>query len=265
MENQLGTFLAEKRESCEISLREAAKHIGLSPQFLHDIEKGTRMFPIVPERIEAIRNLYQLDDNDFRDFITKISQSRNEVALDLSSYITERKYVTSAIRSAISLGATKEDWESFSQKLIDNAHLHIINKDSKIEVSAVELEDDWLVKTILKSDSVMYEHYKIMLDKKTAESLAEKIGSYLTAVNKDVLMQAFKNKEYFPVLHYLLNEDLGDTKLYVEEINEDFPELPNFKKLSLDDESFGVLMKKVSEFREKTVEHTEKDQKERDM
>ena len=72
-------------------------------------------------------------------------------------------------------------------------------------------------------------------------------------------MQAFKNKEYFPVLHYLLNEDLGDTKLYVEEINEDFPELPNFKKLSLDDESFGVLMKKVSEFREKMVEHTEKD------
>ena len=71
--NKWTIYIKSIRSASEYSLRVAAKKLGVSPPYLHDVEIGKR----APTRklVNSIIALYGLDDEAKRDIIEKIDES----------------------------------------------------------------------------------------------------------------------------------------------------------------------------------------------
>jgi transcriptional regulator with XRE-family HTH domain len=111
-----GDFITQKREEKNITLREMAKKLNITPPYLSDVEKDRRN-PFDLERLRFIASILLLSEEDKTTMMDLVGKKRNQIAPDLIAYIKERNYVTAALRTARDLDAGEEDWLEFINTL----------------------------------------------------------------------------------------------------------------------------------------------------
>lgn len=93
-----------------------ADMLGFSAPFLSDVEKDRRN-PTEIEKLEMIVSILGLSEEEKALMFNLDGGRRNTVAPDLSEYIMERDYVSSAIRTARDLDVSEEEWKAFAEEL----------------------------------------------------------------------------------------------------------------------------------------------------
>ncbi|NMB97978.1 MAG: helix-turn-helix transcriptional regulator [Clostridiaceae bacterium] len=111
-----GDFIAKKREEKQITLREMAKKLDISPPYLSDVEKDRRN-PFELEKLEQLSNILHLSEEEETIMFNLAGKKRDEVAPDLPDYIKGRDYVSAALRTARDLDAGEEEWLKFVEEL----------------------------------------------------------------------------------------------------------------------------------------------------
>jgi len=120
-ENDFGLHIEALRRSRGRSIRKTAIALGVSPQFLSEVEKGRRS-ALAPERLEALKDFLGLTEEESQAMYDKAAESRKSadvaVPQDFSDYIVERDYAMAALRVAKKLDADQDDWQRFVDDLI---------------------------------------------------------------------------------------------------------------------------------------------------
>ena len=111
-----GTFLKEKREDRNVTLRELARKLEVSAPFLSDVEKG-RSAPLTKERLERVAEVLDLSQDERNEMYDIVGKQRNTVAPDVSDYVMGRDYVAVALRKARDANFGEEDWQRFIEEL----------------------------------------------------------------------------------------------------------------------------------------------------
>ncbi|SKA84351.1 Helix-turn-helix [Caloramator quimbayensis] len=114
--NSFGEFIAKKREEKEITLREMAKKLDITPPYLSDIEKDRRN-PPEKSKLDLIAQILNLSEDEKRYMYDLAGKKRNEVSPDLPDYIMERDYVRMALRKAMDVNAGEKEWLKFVEEL----------------------------------------------------------------------------------------------------------------------------------------------------
>lgn len=121
MSKTFGDSIKEKRQSMNISLREMAGKLAISPAYLSDIEKSNRL-PLSGDKLLKLIEALKLSQRQQEELYDLAGQERNEVPLDLYDYLMHSEigpHIRKALR-AVKGRATKEDWERFAQKVKEN-------------------------------------------------------------------------------------------------------------------------------------------------
>ena len=113
-----GSFLTQKRQEKEISLRQLAAKLELSPVYLCNLEKDRRPAPRA-EILEHIAEILLLTQDEKETMYDLAARSKGipAVSSDLPEYIMDRGIVRIALRTAKDLDATDEEWQEFIEKL----------------------------------------------------------------------------------------------------------------------------------------------------
>lgn len=110
-----GEFLIAKREENDITLREMARMLDVSPTFMSDVEKN-RSTPKA-ERLEKLAEVLHLDNDEKAVMYDLVGKQRDSVAPDLPEYIKGRDYVSAALRTARDLDVGEKEWLEFVAEL----------------------------------------------------------------------------------------------------------------------------------------------------
>ena len=111
-----GSFLKAMREDRNVTLRELARKLSVSPPFLSDVEKG-RSAPLTKERLEKVAEVLDLSPSERNEMYDIVGKQRNMVAPDVSDYVMGRDYVAAALRTARDLDIGEEEWQRFVEEL----------------------------------------------------------------------------------------------------------------------------------------------------
>ena len=111
-----GEYLATKRESRDLTLREMARKLGVSAAFLSDVEKN-RTAPLTKDRLDTVVEILHLDNDEKTTMYDLVGKQRNTVAPDLPDYIMNRDYVAVALRTARDMNAGEAEWQRFVDDL----------------------------------------------------------------------------------------------------------------------------------------------------
>lgn len=114
--NSFGEFIAKKREEKEITLREMARRLDITPPYLSDIEKDRRN-PPDKAKLDEIADILGFSDEDRKVMYDLAGKKRNTVSPDLPDYIMERDYVRAALRKAMDVKAGEAEWLKFVEEL----------------------------------------------------------------------------------------------------------------------------------------------------
>lgn len=106
-----GEFLTAKRDERDITLRELARQLEVSPTFISDVERN-RSTPKA-ERLERLAEVLHLDGAEKAVMYDLVGKQRDSVAPDLPDYIKGRDYVSAALRTARDLDAGEKEWLDF--------------------------------------------------------------------------------------------------------------------------------------------------------
>lgn len=104
-----GEFVKEKRQSLNITLRAFADELGIAPSYVSDIEKGKRNAP-TQDILEDMVRVLQLNDDDKNNLFDLAAESKNEVAQDITEYVSDNQNVRVALRRAKELNLGEEEW-----------------------------------------------------------------------------------------------------------------------------------------------------------
>lgn len=104
-----GEFVKEKRQSLNITLRAFADELGIAPSYVSDIEKGKRNAP-TQDILEDMVRVLHLNDNDKNNLFDLAAESKNEVAQDITEYVSDNQNVRVALRRAKELNLGEEEW-----------------------------------------------------------------------------------------------------------------------------------------------------------
>ena len=111
-----GEFIKEKRTKKGINLRKLAELVNIAPAYLSDIEKGKRNSPSA-EKMAKIAEILELTDEEIIAMNDLAANDRpNNVASDISEYVTNHESVRVALRKARELNLSNQDW----LKIIDD-------------------------------------------------------------------------------------------------------------------------------------------------
>ncbi|SDN06572.1 helix-turn-helix domain-containing protein [Acetanaerobacterium elongatum] len=111
-----GEFIAKKREEKQITLREMAKELDITPPYLSDVEKDRRN-PFDIDKLDLLAQILMLTKSEKTLMLDLAGKKRKAVAPDLPEYIMERDYVSAALRTARDLDAGEEEWKKFIEDL----------------------------------------------------------------------------------------------------------------------------------------------------
>ncbi|NCC87625.1 MAG: XRE family transcriptional regulator [Clostridia bacterium] len=117
-EMTFGEFIIAKRKEKDISARQLALAINISPVYMCDIEKG-RKFAISDELLDKIRKVLILSENEVEKMYDLAAIARNTVSADLPEYIMENQIVRTALRTAKKNQISDEKWERFIKEMIE--------------------------------------------------------------------------------------------------------------------------------------------------
>jgi len=112
-----GEFIILKRKEKDISARQLAIAINISPVYMCDIEKD-RKFALSDELLEKIRRTLLLSEDDSELMYDLAAKARKTVSADLPEYIMENEIVRTALRTAKKNNIPDEKWEKFIKEII---------------------------------------------------------------------------------------------------------------------------------------------------
>ena len=122
MENAFGCFLTQKRKERGITLREFARRVGVSPEYICNIEKSRRAAPAqeILEKISSVLMLSKDDNERMYDLAVHSKNTENAVPEDLTGFLSDNRVVLTALRTAKDVDATDEEWQEFMKMLKAN-------------------------------------------------------------------------------------------------------------------------------------------------
>lgn len=117
-----GAFLTQKRKERDISLRGFARLVGISAEYICNIEKCRRPAPApdVLKKIAAVLTLSKGEEAEMYDLASGSKNTENAVPEDLTGFLNENRVILTALRTAKDVDATDEEWQAFMQMLHDN-------------------------------------------------------------------------------------------------------------------------------------------------
>ena len=114
-----GMYLSQLRKDRRITLKDMAAKLGISSPYLSDVEKGRRdSFDI--EKLNQIVSILDLNREEADRLMNLAGDQRNDIAPDLTEYITGKDYINAALRRAKNLNAGEEEWFRFMAQLENN-------------------------------------------------------------------------------------------------------------------------------------------------
>ena len=119
MRTMFGEYIHQKRINKEIPLREFARRIGVSAEYICNIEKGRKAAPSsdVLEKIIAVLSLTNQEIEQVYDLAASSKAAENPVPEDLALFLNENKHVIKVLRIVRDLNVSQEEWDSFLQLL----------------------------------------------------------------------------------------------------------------------------------------------------
>ncbi len=119
MDKTFGEFLTRVRKERGITLREFARRVDLSPEYVCNIEKCRKPAPgaEVLERIDTVLNLTADERAEMYDLAANSKNTENAVPEDLTGFLNDNRVILTALRTARDMDATDEDWHEFMAKL----------------------------------------------------------------------------------------------------------------------------------------------------
>lgn len=114
-----GEYIHQKRINKEIPLREFARRIGVSAEYICNIEKGRKAAPSsdVLEKIIIVLSLTNQEIEQVYDLAASSKAVENAVPEDLAYFLNENKHVIKILRIVRELNVSQEEWDSFLQLL----------------------------------------------------------------------------------------------------------------------------------------------------
>lgn len=113
---EFGDYISKKRQELGMTLRGFAKDLGVSPSYISDIEKGNRE-PNEKKLLDSLVRVLNLTQAEAEKLYDMAAAQKNELAQDVSEYVSENNFAKVALRTAKELNATEEDWKDFIDKL----------------------------------------------------------------------------------------------------------------------------------------------------
>lgn len=112
-----GEFIVRKRKEKDLSARQLAIAVEITPEYMCEIEKGrkTAVSEPIMDRLIQILNLSESETELFYDLA---AISRNTVSADLPEYIMAHELVRAAIRTAKKHKVPDEKWEKFIKEIV---------------------------------------------------------------------------------------------------------------------------------------------------
>ena len=112
-----GEFIIAKRKEKDLSARQLAIKLDISPVYMCDIEKG-RKNAFSDELLEKMRVILCVTEQDCDTFYDLAAVARNTVSSDLPEYIMENELVRTALRKAKKNQIPDEKWEKFIEEMV---------------------------------------------------------------------------------------------------------------------------------------------------
>ena len=111
-----GQFISEKRKEFSLTSTELAKRVGISTGYLSQLERSKRVNPDI-QLLKKIISVFELDEDEIVCFYELYSKVSGEFCPDISEYIQSREVVKDALRYAMKVDASDEDWKKFIEFL----------------------------------------------------------------------------------------------------------------------------------------------------
>ena len=112
-----GEFIIEKRKEKDLSARQLALAVGMTPEYMCEIEKG-RKSAISEDYVNNIIRVLNLHNGELELFYDLLAVAQNTVSADLPEYIMEHELVRAAIRTAKKNKTPDEKWIKFINEII---------------------------------------------------------------------------------------------------------------------------------------------------
>ena len=111
-----GQFISEQRKRLKIQGRELARILGISPEYLCQIERGKRVRPSV-RLLKKMIDTFDLNYEETVLFYDMYAEASGELSPDIVEYVEANDIIKKALRTAQALKATDRDWEIFIDSL----------------------------------------------------------------------------------------------------------------------------------------------------
>lgn len=83
--------------------------LDIAPSYVSDIEKGKRNAP-TQEILEDMVRVLKLNDDEKNKLFDLAAESKNEIAQDITEYVSDNQNVKVALRRAKELNLGEEEW-----------------------------------------------------------------------------------------------------------------------------------------------------------
>ncbi len=115
-EETFGKFLIAARQRRDMSARQLAIALDISPVYVCDFEKDRK--PVTDEILENMRKVLMLSEEEAERMYDLAAIGRNTVSVDLPEYIMSSQLVRTALRTAKKNNIPDEKWERFIAQII---------------------------------------------------------------------------------------------------------------------------------------------------
>jgi len=112
----LGEFIIAARKRRDLSARQLAIALDISPVYMCDFEKDRK--PVPDEILEKMRRIFLLSEEEAERMYDLAAIAKNTVSADLPQYIMENELVRTALRTAKKNQIPDEKWEKFIREVI---------------------------------------------------------------------------------------------------------------------------------------------------
>jgi len=112
-----GEFIIKKRKEKDLSARQLALAVDITPEYMCEIEKG-RKTAVSEDILNRLIRALALSEADTELFYDLAAIARNSVSADLPEYIMANQLVRAAIRTAKKNNVPDEKWERFIREIV---------------------------------------------------------------------------------------------------------------------------------------------------
>ena len=112
-----GEFIIAKRKEKDLSARQLALSMKMTPEYMCDIEKG-RKSAISGEYVNGFIRALNLSGKELELFYDLLAIAQKSVSADLPEYIMEHELVRTALRTAKKNQVPDEKWQKFINEII---------------------------------------------------------------------------------------------------------------------------------------------------